>query len=65
MLHLLLLRSLAPTAAVRCSELMSVVSPLHPVHLTDLPEEGLAAARKHYTPEVERLIGINPGRVRE
>jgi hypothetical protein len=44
---------------------MSVVSPLHPVHLTDLPEEGLAAARKHYTPEVERLIGINPGRVRE
>lgn len=38
--------------------MLRAVAPLHPICLTDIPPEGLARARAHYTPEVERLLRL-------
>ena len=39
---------------------MEAVAPLHPVSLSDIPEEGLAQARAHYAPETAQLQQLHP-----
>ena len=39
------------------------MAPLHPVSLSDIPEEGLAQARTHYAPETARLQQLHPAQL--